>query len=273
MVWPKREAPRGILRPQAPVPGYRRFWPEPDLAPFVEHFWTVEWDLAEPTVHEVLPHPSFHLVIEKGRSAIVGVPTGRFTRRLEGQGRVLAAKFLPGAFRSFLPGAAAEFTGRSVALDEILDGDAATLEKRVLADSNPVEAFNVIQKFLRSRQPLADEKAEFAAKIVLCVAAEREVTRVEDLVRKFAINTRSLQRLFSEYVGVTPKWVIQRYRLHEAAEKIAAAEVDDWTALALELGYADQAHFIRDFRRWVGRSPASYARVCSRRSIDVSDRQ
>ena len=71
---------------------------------------------------------------------------------------------------------------------------------------------------------------------------------------------RALQRLFREYVGVSPKWVINRYRLHEALEQIAAGGAIDWSALALDLGYFDQAHFIRDFRRLVGVSPGAYAR-------------
>jgi AraC-like DNA-binding protein len=80
------------------------------------------------------------------------------------------------------------------------------------------------------------------------------------LTREFGLGLRKLQRLFDDYVGVSPKWVIQRYRLHEAAERIAAGRVADFADLALELGYADQAHFNRDFKKLVGRSPAEYAR-------------
>jgi AraC-like DNA-binding protein len=68
---------------------------------------------------------------------------------------------------------------------------------------------------------------------------------------------RSLQRLFREYVGVSPKWVLQRLRLHEAAERML--EGRDWAALALDLGYFDQAHFIHDFKAVTGRSPGEYA--------------
>jgi AraC-like DNA-binding protein len=75
---------------------------------------------------------------------------------------------------------------------------------------------------------------------------------------------RQLQRLFKEYVGVSPKWVIQRYRLLDAAERVAAGTIVNWADLALELGYADQAHFIRDFKGLVGRSPAEYARRLER---------
>jgi AraC-like DNA-binding protein len=86
---------------------------------------------------------------------------------------------------------------------------------------------------------------------------------VAELVSRTGIGERRLRRLFAEYVGVHPKWVIQRYRLHEAAERLAAEEDVNLAALALELGYFDQAHFARDFRAIVGRPPADYARTAA----------
>ena len=77
---------------------------------------------------------------------------------------------------------------------------------------------------------------------------------------RYGVNKRTLQRLFAKYVGVSAKWVIQRYRLHEAAERLGGDEDVDLAALALELGYADQAHFARDFRAMVGRPPAAFVR-------------
>ena len=70
---------------------------------------------------------------------------------------------------------------------------------------------------------------------------------------------RQMERLFREHVGATPKWVIQRYRLIEGAERLATG-VEDFAGLALDLGYADQAHFIRDFKKIVGRAPGRFAR-------------
>ena len=84
---------------------------------------------------------------------------------------------------------------------------------------------------------------------------------VEDLVHRYGLNKRTLQRLFAKYVGVSPKWVIQRYRLHEAAEQLVAGASVSQAAIAMSLGYSDQAHFVRDFKSVVGVSPAAYARV------------
>ena len=65
--------------------------------------------------------------------------------------------------------------------------------------------------------------------------------------------------MFNQYVGVGPKWVINRYRMHEALERMEQDDALEWTRLALELGYFDQAHFIRDFKALIGRSPREFA--------------
>ena len=61
------------------------------------------------------------------------------------------------------------------------------------------------------------------------------------------------QRLFVRYVGASPKWMIQRYRLQEAAERLAREGAGALSRLACELGYADHTHFMRDFRGIFGR--------------------
>jgi AraC-like DNA-binding protein len=103
-----------------------------------------------------------------------------------------------------------------------------------------------------------------AGRVAARIADDRSISRVDQIVREFQIGLRQLQRLSSEYVGVSPKWVIQRYRLLDAAERVNAGTAVNWVGLALDLGYADQAHFIRDFKRLVGRSPAEYAKRLER---------
>ena len=60
-------------------------------------------------------------------------------------------------------------------------------------------------------------------------------------------------------MGAAPKWLIRLYRIKEAAARIEDGDVGGWADLAARLGYADQAHFINDFRRLIGRSPGRYA--------------
>lgn len=83
---------------------------------------------------------------------------------------------------------------------------------------------------------------------------------MDHLEHEFNVTERTLQRLFSRYVGVSPGWVIRRYRIHDAVNQLEQGEVVDWPALAVDLGYFDQAHFIKDFKKLIGVSPGIYAK-------------
>jgi AraC-like DNA-binding protein len=263
MIRPKDEPPRGILNVPAAqaVSGHARYHPSDDLAPFVEHYWTVAWDLRETQTAETLPHPSVHIVLEAGKGEVHGVSSRRFSRVLEGKGRVFGIKFRPGGFRPFVTRPVADFTDRGFPLQEIFGAAAARLAQRALAPAEHAETVAILETFLRQCNPQTDPSVALAARIAERIAADRTINRVEQIVAEFSIGLRTLQRLFGEYVGVSPKWVIQRYRLHEAAARLAAGGEMDWADIALELGYADQAHFIRDFRKLVGRSPADYVKA------------
>ena len=68
---------------------------------------------------------------------------------------------------------------------------------------------------------------------------------------------------------MTPKWVLKRYRLHEAAARLADDPGGSWAEVAADLGYFDQSHFIRDFTRAVGLTPTAYAEASRHRRAPV----
>lgn len=264
MARPVEWRPRGVLHPETmrgeARPG--RYLPEPPLDAFVEHYWTVEWDHAgqPPVLRETLPHPSVHLVLEKGRSCLIGVHRQRFVRLLEGRGRVLGIKFLPGGFRPFWSSPISTLTDRRIPLGKAFGPEGETLEREVLACEGPPEAAIArAEAFLLARLPPADPKAGLARRIVSLILENPSVLRAEFLAEATGLSLRALQRLFKDYVGVSPKRVIQRYRLHEAMERLEGGHPLDLASLALDLGYCDQAHFSRDFKTLLGRSPGVYA--------------
>ena len=263
----KTAPPRGVLKTAAAAPErfqHARYHASPDLDAYVEHYWSVQWDLRglAPERAETLPHPSVHLIFERNVGGrIAGVARGKFSRLLEGEGSVLAAKFRPGGFHPFVGVPISTFTDKVATLRDVFGAEGSALERAVLAESADASRITVVEDFLRRRGPRPDENVARLAEIVYAVAGDRGILKVEDLVDRYAMNRRMLQRLFAKYVGVSPKWVIQRYRLHEAAEQLASGTSISQSALALDLGYTDQAHFAHDFKTVVGTSPAAYARA------------
>ena len=236
-----------------------------DLKPFVQNFWIVAWDLRgqEPHVQKTLPYPCVHLVFDAGRTAIFGVMRGAFEYRQEGVGRVLGVRFRAGGFRGVLGGSVATITDRTIPLSSVYELDVEAAEASVLGAEGDAGMMQAAEAILRTRMPPADETAGVVGGIVERIEADRTINRVDELAAQVGLGERALQRLFSDYVGVSPKWVIRRFRLHDAASRLANAEDVNLTYLAQELGYADQAHFARDFKAMVGRSPSDYRRSAS----------
>ncbi len=131
MVQPKHDPPRGVLRAADSAAGFAhaRYWPSPDLAPFVEHYWTVEWDLDRPCVRETLPHPVVHIVLEDDRATLTGPATRRFTAKLQGRGRVFGIKFHPGGFRPFASGPVSAYADRTIDLGRVFGAAAEGLRR------------------------------------------------------------------------------------------------------------------------------------------------
>lgn len=259
----KQDPRNGLLhfKASAPLPGYWRYLPSPELEPYVEHFWTIEWDLAEPSLRETIPYPCAHILLEPGLAQLAGVHTRKFSRVLEGRSRVLGTKFRPGGLRPFVDRPVSAFTDRVLDLDQVFGPGATRLDSRALAHTDHHAAIAEVEAFLRSLEPHPDPLLPRVRAIAERIAAGRGIRQVEQLAGEFGMTVRTLQRLFSNHVGVSPKWMIRRYRLQEAAQRAAEADAMDWPRLALELGYADQAHFIRDFKRLIGRTPADYFRT------------
>lgn len=261
---PKLAPAVGLLRPVTePIVRLSRYHASDELAPFVEHHWIVRWELPAGATREqdTLPHPSVHLVVEEGASGVFGIVRGRFRKTVRGHGRAASVKFRPGGFAAFWPGPVRDLTGRVLSLGEAFGEAGAAYERAVLAaPDDDATLVALAEEFLRARRPHADGALALIARAYALVERDRRIARVADLAGALGVSVRALQRLFGERVGVSPKWVICRARLQEAAARATAGEAVDWGRLAHELGYFDQAHLIRAYRAVIGVPPAEHAR-------------
>jgi AraC-like DNA-binding protein len=254
---------RGVLKPDAigTMFSLRRHPAPADLAPFVETDWLVSWDLRgqDPFRSQVLPHPCVHVVFEPGGASVHGISHARFERVLGDAGWALGTKFRPGGFAPFSQLPMHALTDRVLSLPEVFGAAGAQLERACPPQLGPDHALAQVHRFLRERLPSeADPRRELVQRVAADMLDATPGERVAEVAARHGVSERTLQRLFAAYVGIGPKWVLQRYRLHEAVEQLRSQDEIEWARLALELGYYDQAHFARDFRSLVGRTPAQY---------------
>jgi AraC-like DNA-binding protein len=240
---------------------HERFLPNAQTAALVEHYWSVSWNVpGAPIVAATLPHPSVHVVFEPGKTALSGVHRTRFARTLEGRSFAFGIKFRPASFQALCRRDVSELTDRVVDPRTIFGRSFGPLEAEIFRTGSARERAKAADGYPRRRMPIIDATAQALNALVEGVARNPASARVDLLAKQFGTTVRTLQRLFKRYIGVSPKWVIARYRIHEALALAESQPGTPWSVVALETGYSDQAHFIRDFKALVGETPQTYRR-------------
>ncbi len=262
------EVPAHLRDAQGFSPPIHRYEPSEDLATLVRRHWLPVWDLPDDreTVQRVLQYPVPVLVVGPENAVLSGPRTGLSTQRLAGSGWAVGVLFQPAAgflltgrpVRELLDTvvdastvAAVHDSGLVPALREVMGrdpGDAAARQRAVA----------LVEATLRALLPV-DEEGLLVNDLLQRVENDSDLLRVDQLADGLGMSERTLQRLCSRRIGIGPKWLVQRRRLQEVAERLARDGTPDLAGVAADLGYADQAHLTRDFRKVTGLTPGEYA--------------
>jgi AraC-like DNA-binding protein len=239
--------------------------PSAAAAEFVEHLWSVNWDLTGRPSHDshVITFPAINVTHEWGTDSrrhgfalpatlVHGVVERVFTVALSGRGAVVGARFRPGGFTARFGRDAGALTGHvRRADDDLFDGS-------VVFDDDIDAATAQLDAAIGAVRP-ADSTYTALTTLMQRIREDETLHRVDHVMVHSPWSTRTTQRVFRRYVGVPVKWVLCRYRLQQAALLIETDPSIDFADLAVRLGWYDQAHFINDFRSMLGCSPGEYA--------------
>ncbi|GAA1797375.1 helix-turn-helix domain-containing protein [Leucobacter iarius] len=264
------DAERGTLFPSR-LPEFHRVPAPPAAAYAMRWIWIPEWDLTpgEESRQEVLPFPAGNLVIESEGSILVGPPTRRSERVLRGRGWAVGALLRPAAQPTLL-GRPAELRDRAIPLTA--PGAEELRDRVVRAMTAPTTdgaarraaAAALLIEWITDRVPAPAPGSDGAlANHLAALVEDPSITRVEQLAERMHLSVRSLQRLADRFLGVPPLALIRRRRLQEAAQRLRDHPELRIADLAIELGYADHAHFTGDFVAVLGRTPSVYRRAAS----------
>ena len=234
-------------------------YPSPaDLALFVDHFWVIRWDAPiKYESEEVMHRPYTDLFISAKQSGIQGTFRGKRTYEAVGKGRIIGCRFRPGGLHAFWPGVMSDLQDKDADLVTAFpEADYQFVKQLISLDDTA--AITEIIRLLRLQQPKLDTNIELINAIIAAVENDESLLTVSAVARATGRSERWLQQLFSDYVGVGLKWLLQRHKLLAAAEKIQELDRPDWAAIAYDLGYSSQQHFIADFKKVLGKTPVQY---------------
>jgi AraC-like DNA-binding protein len=239
------------IRPDERV--LRWFEPSAALAPFVQRIWSAHWRIpaGEHRLQPILPYPSANLVLGRGTADILGVVTRAAIQRLEGVGSAFGVKL--SAVRAFGVERPSLIRDKSAPAADLLAGPPLC---RVSED--PEAIAREIESYLLAHAPNHDVISLKSREIVELAEIDREIVSVSRLAHALRLWVRSVQDICQRALGVLPKWLIRCFRVQDALSRLGVGSDVNLSALAQELGYFDQAHFTRDFKRVTGVSPGRY---------------
>ncbi len=262
--------------PEAPnrLPRYTELAPSPSLAPWVECYWSIRAADAPAVLNRVVPDGCSDLIIGVANDPPpVVVGTMRTAMVIPASGRIdlFGIRFHPGAALPLLGTPLLELTDRRVALEEIWGPQASAL-------AAVGEATALAERVARAERLLARHLADWAHNQRADEAMVREAISllrrarggvgVAQVAAALGVGERRLERAFGRSVGLSPKAldkVLRFRRVLRALDLQRHGRDPAWAAIAAGAGYADQSHFIRDFKSLAGLTPTRY--VAERRDV------
>jgi len=174
----------------------------------------------------------------------------------------LITRFHPYAGFLFFPNQVSDFTNESIDLCDILGKDSTEFYHRLMEQPLLEQKVKVLEAFLIDRL-VSSRKDQKKIGLVegLCdsICSDRESFNIERLAMEFGFSERYIQKLFLNYVGISPKGFFSVQRFNKSLELVRSAN-RSLTNIAYECGYYDQAHFIKEFKSYTGITPSQLIR-------------
>lgn len=255
---------------------YTRHTPTYPLCDFVEFLWCLT-DGPTHSAERILPGGTTELVINlhdneirvcdpmngarirRFSGAVVAGPYSRaFDIDASRHNAMLGVHFKPGGARALLGIPLHELHDTHVDLEQLWNAQACALRARVCEARSDAERFAVVETALSSKLcPDLAQKANLATALAALVPGTPQPA-IGALAEHAGLSHREFIKRFTAGVGMAPKLFARVRRFHLAANRIRAEGTPRWSEFAIESGYADQAHMIRDFHAFAGMTPVQY---------------
>ena len=249
--------------------------PKPPLSKFVDSFWLYEGYEPEQNTERILPTGTLELVINLRQNelrfydaerpencshlsgAVVSGASGRgFAPAAEAF--IIGVHFKPGGAFPFLGLPAGDLADTHVDLETLWGPSAGRLRERLCEARTSVERFQLLQEALSSRLCHGVEQHYAVSAALEMFGKNQAGPRVREAAKYLGLSQRRLIQVFKAEVGMTPKLFSRIQRFQQTRTFIQHNRSINWADLAVDLGYFDQSHFIREFLEFSGLSPNDY---------------
>jgi len=250
----------------------RIFYPSGVLSRYVKYFWTCAHD--RDALEVMYPTGCVELCIDitdgdtirhRGnqsmtvpRLEVLGHWTIPTRATIKKGNTCLITRFQPYAGALFFPNPVSDFTNESIDLFDMLSKECSEFYQRLMEQPLLEQKVKVLEAFLLTRlmsTPKKQEKLGLVEGLCHSISRHGESFDLGRLAAETGFSARYIQKLFLNYVGISPNSFYSVQRFNKSLELVRSANTS-LTNIAYECGYYDQAHFIREFKSYTGLTPS-----------------
>src|SRR5262245_50585727 len=256
---------------------FNLYKPKPPLSKFVDIFWLYEGNEPDNKSEPILPTGTLELVINLRQNelrffddelpehcsrlsgAVVSGAFGRgFTPDSTGVSFIIGVHFKPGGAFPFLGHPAGDLADTHIDLEALWGPLVRRLRERLCEARTAAERFQLLQEALLSRLCHGVEQHYAVSAALEMFGKNQTGPRVREAAKHLGLSQRRFIQVFKAEVGMTPKLFSRIQRFQQTRTLIQQNPSINWADLAVDFGYFDQSHFIREFLEFSGVSPTDY---------------
>jgi AraC-like DNA-binding protein len=251
--------------------------PKPPLSKFVDSFWLYEGRGIEHQTERILPTGTLELAINLRQnelrfydperpdnrsclsgSVVSGAHGSGFAPESAEEVIIIGVHFKPGGAFPFLGVPAGDLADTHVDLETLWGTSAGQLRDRLCEAKPSAERFQLLHEALLRRLCHGVEQHYAVSAALEMFGKNQAGPRVREAAKYLGLSQRRFIQVFKAEVGMTPKLFSRIQRFQQTRTFIQKNLPPNWTTLALDRGYFDQSHFIREFLEFSGLSPTDY---------------
>ena len=255
---------------------YKEFNPCPQLTPFVKCYWMLESNGEVLITDKILPDGCIEMIFHFGeqfvknknnapervdRFFVNGQNTIPFTLSPTGVSYLIGIRFFPYGAWPFVHVPMDELTNKFVSLEDLYGDNANQLTEQLINEPPGDRRIQLIEQFLLTE--LAKSKwtvDPVVNKLVSWVYSDKSKLNLHRFAKEIKYSERQIRRKFMDTIGINPSLFIRVVRFREVLRQLNNGDESELLGVALDSGYHDQSHFIRDFKNFTGQTPTEYFR-------------
>lgn len=255
---------------------FRIVKPAPALSPYLRYYWILRDDAAIPVSERTLPVGCVQLVFHKAKrllslqesrlqpqSFICGQSFGFSDVISTGEIEMITVVFQPYAARAFLQIPLHLLSGQNVSTDQVEDRELSDLSRQITDTPDNDRCIRLIEQFFFRRLASCSEYNLKRLSTVLDEINRYPQVTTLHLSDVACLSTKQFGRIFSDYIGTTPKEFLRIVRMQRALYVLQQNPALPFAQVAYECGFSDQSHMIKEFKLFSGYTPVEYLCVCA----------